>query len=58
MSQVNDFNHENHLDNPIKGLNNMKSSMTQSDTQSDDYNPCEIPSRILRHGTGCGLKKI
>ena len=35
--------------------NHMKSSMTQSDTQRDGYNACEIPSRFLRHGTSYGL---
>ncbi|MEB2779086.1 hypothetical protein U3A58_01680 [Algoriphagus sp. C2-6-M1] len=30
----------------------MKSSMSKNDTQPDDYLPCEIPSRFLRHGTG------
>ncbi|MEB2785911.1 hypothetical protein [Algoriphagus persicinus] len=33
----------------------MKSSMSKNDTQKDDYLPCEIPSRFLRHGTGYGL---
>ena len=48
MSQANDFNHENHLYNTINGLNYMKSSMTQSDTERDDYNPCEIHVTIKK----------